>query len=217
MEIPSSKEILSARRDLDKWNEDLFWSWVDPTKDHQELARVFDIAIQSLYVMQQATVIQRPHVDVEITFTLERFFSHAYAFLALLEKGFVAESCSVLRTIGEGSNLIKLLSCDEDQLRAYLTSDQDHRDKNFNGSKVRNKLGNLKKPESVQGPIYGQFSRNFSHFSTRSVHLNSSVYPRDSQGESGSPPKGNVECDCRLGRPLPSGYLFWIEPGQFPC
>ena len=185
LEIPSSTEILSARRGLDKWNEDRFWSWVDPTKDHQEVARAFDIAIRCLYVLQRETVNQRPRVEVELTFTLERIVSHAYAFLTLIEKGFVAESGSVLRTMGEGCNLIELLSYSEGELRDYLASDQNHREGNFNDSKVRNKLQNLRQTETVYGSIHRQFSRIFSHFSTGSVHLNSSIYPEDSEGEFG--------------------------------
>ena len=180
MEIPSAEVIFSSREALDKGNEDRFWSWVG-SADDQKLTKVFDTAVQLLYVMKQVAVIRRPHVEFELTFTLERIVSHAFAVLALLEKGFVAESCLVLRMISEGCNLIKLLSGDEDELKVYLSSDEDHRDSNFRDSKVRSKL-KAKPTDFIDGRTYGLMSRRFAHFSTGSVHLNSSVYQMDFLG-----------------------------------
>ena len=119
MDIPSVESLWDARRGLDKQNEERFWGWVSRNED-EELFAVFDTAIRTLYVLKQVAIRQRPDVNnAELIFALERIVSHAFAVLALLEKGFVAEAFSPLRTIGEGCNLLQLLFSDENELRSF--------------------------------------------------------------------------------------------------
>ena len=175
MDIPSFEMLLDARRGLDKQNEEQFWQWVNPQNDG-ELFTVFGTAIRSLYVLKRAALIQRSHVDIELTLTLDRIVSHAFAVLALLQKGFVAEAFSSLRTVGEGCNLMLLLNSDEDELQLFLSANEDRRDSKFGASQVRAKLKGLKQGILMDNITYRMLSRRFSHFSTGSVFLNSSVY-----------------------------------------
>ncbi|MDE2939885.1 MAG: hypothetical protein OXR67_13375 [Chloroflexota bacterium] len=182
MEIPSGDSLYHARREFDNQMESLFWSWIHSEKD-TELSDVLDKAIRSLYVLRDAAVIQRSHVEIELTFMLERMVSHAFAALTLLEKGYVAEALSTLRTIGEGCNLMLLLTSDEKELKSFLSSNHNQRDSKFSASKVRNKLKGLDQPNVLDNIVYSKMSRMFSHFSTGSVFLNSSPYGIDVMGE----------------------------------
>ena len=181
MEIPSGEDLFAARTGLDEQNKGFFWQCVNPNED-QELFAVFDNAIRSLYVLKQAALLQRPHVDYELTFALERLVSHAFAVLALLEKGFVAEAYSPLRMIGEGCNLMLLLVSDEEELQIFLSSNENQRDAKFGASQVRNKLDALDQAKLMDSLAYRNLSRRFAHFSTGSVFLNSSAYGTEAMG-----------------------------------
>ena len=181
MDIPSGKDLFDARRGLDRQNEELFSQWVNPNGDG-ELFAVFGTAIRSLFVLKQAALIQRAHVDGELTFALERMVSHAFAVLGLLEKGFLAEAYSSLRTIGEGCNLMLLLTSDENELQTFLSSSENQRDAKFGAYQVRGKLDALEQPNLVDKFAYRNFSWRFSHFSTGSVFLNSSAYGTEVMG-----------------------------------
>ena len=181
MDIPSGQELFAARMGLDEQNEGFFWQTVNPKED-EELFAVFDSAIRSLYVLKQAALLQRPHVDYELTFALERIVSHAFAVVALLEKGFVAEAYSPLRMIGEGCNLLLLLASDDNEMQVFLTSNENQRDAKFGASQVRNKLDALDQAKLVDSPAYRNLSRRFAHFSTGSVFLNSSAYGTEVMG-----------------------------------
>ena len=175
MDIPSGVKVLVDRMGIYKQNEERFWQWVNPNED-EELFAVFDAAIRSLYVLKQVAHIQSPYVNVELTHALERIVSHAFAVLALLEKGFVAEALSTLRTVGEGRNLMLLLTRDENELQSYLSANEDQRDKKFRSSKVRTKLKGLGLDPFMYGQLYTRVSRRFVHFSTGSISLNSNAY-----------------------------------------
>lgn len=181
MDIPSGQDLLGARKGLDRQNEGRFWEWVNPSED-RELFEVFDAAIRSLYVIKQAALLQRHHVDYELTFALERLVSHAFAVVALLEKGFVAEAYSPLRMIGEGCNLMLLLVSDEEELQIFLSSNENQRDAKFGASQVRNKLDALEQATLMDSLAYRNLSRRFAHFSTGSVFLNSSSYGTEAMG-----------------------------------
>ena len=181
MDIPSFEVMLGARRSLDEQNGDRFWQWVNPHNDN-ELCTVFGTAIRSLYVLKQAALIQRSHVDIELTFILERIVSHAFAVLALLEKGFVAEAFSLLRIVGEGYNLMLLLNSDEDELQSFLSANEKQQDSKFGASQVRARLKELELDNLMDNIAYRMLSRRFSHFSTGSVFLNSSVYGTEVMG-----------------------------------
>ena len=144
---------------------------------------VFDTAIRALFVLKQAALVQRAGSDFELTFALERIVSHSFAVLVLLEKGFVAEAIGILRTIGEGCNLMLLLTSDENELVAFLAANENQRDANFGAARVRNKLDALDQANLVDKNAYRNLSRRFTHFSTGSVFLNSSAYGAEVMGQ----------------------------------
>ena len=112
----------------------------------------------------------------------ERIVSHAFAVLVLLEKGFVAEAIAILRTIGEGCNLMLLLTSDENELQVFLSANENQRDSTFGASQVRNKLEALEQANLIDKIVYRNLSRRFSHFSTGSVFLNTSAYGTEVMG-----------------------------------
>ena len=175
MEIPLGARVLKDRVSVDKQNEERFWQWVNPDED-KDLFFVFNSALCSLNVLEELALSKDDCVNVELSNAFGRIVSHSFAVLSLFEKGFLSEAHSILRTIGEGRNLLLLLTKNKGELKAYLCANEDQRDKNFSAVKVRRKLKGMGIDPFMGDHLYGRVSRRFSHFSTGSTALNTRSY-----------------------------------------
>lgn len=175
MDIPLSVRALKDRACLDKQNEERFWMWVNPYED-KDLFAVFDSALCALNILQELPLSGDSVAEAELSNAFGRIVSHSFAVLALFEKGFLSEAHSILRTVGEGRNLLLLLTKNKNELNIYLSADEGQRDKRFSAGKVRRKLNGIGIDPFMADNLYGRVSRRFSHFSTGSTALNTNPY-----------------------------------------
>ena len=175
MDVTLGVRVLIDRARLDKQNEERFWQWVNPNED-KDLFVVFHSALCSLNVLQELTLYEVSGADVELSNAFGRIVSHSFAAFALFEKGFLSEAHSILRTVGEGRNLLLLLTKNKSELQSYLCANKNQRDKRFSAAEVRRKLKHMELEPYMDNQLYGRVSRRFSHFSTGSTALNTNPY-----------------------------------------
>jgi len=112
---------------------------------HPQDLRVIGLALSALY--EAATCHRHCHGGPHILESLiGRSYNLGCAAYILISRGFYDEALSLIRSVGEISNLISLSVVDKDALRRWLTADRQTRLQDFSPAKVRRLLATKAEP-----------------------------------------------------------------------
>lgn len=94
-----------------------------------------------------------------------RAYNIAFSAYSLIEIGMYDESMSVIRSLGELSNLISLFKSDKDSQRQWCQSNKSQRIKNFGPAAVRRRLEQLGGDIRADKDWYSQVCEAYTHVS----------------------------------------------------
>ena len=187
LNILTGQELTCAFRDEERKAQESFDGFIDASNSlaGSFLSDALHSGLGFAYFVSNLNTREPGGKEIfELVELLQKGASHTRAGLLLLRSGHLSECIAIARQLAEGCNLLKLFEECPDQLTEFVLADEDGRAKQFGVGRVREKLDNSGGYNLFNDVKYEVLSRNYTHFSTSSVNLNTfSANPlRDSPG-----------------------------------